>query len=645
MSELTPIDPTPDDAADELRADAAGSAAIPPVYGREGQPTGGDAHLTTPDPQGGVESNGIVLASDPTDDGVDRSTAGTAGRTLEWRNSTQPHPDGRGSLDAFGDPGAAADWTRGVDWVDGAVLRLLDANANRAREALRVLEDYARFVLDSGGLSGSLKAVRHGLAGALSAVLPEAILHRDTPGDVGTANKTNSEFDRADLGDVVTAASKRLGEALRSIEEYLKTIDPAAAAQVESLRYQTYELERQLALTIRPAVDLFADVELYVLITESVCGGRPWLDVAGDALEGGADCIQLREKDLEPGELLRRAKDLVALCGLFGVPCVINDRPDIAVLAGADGVHVGQGDLPAAEARKIVGPRRLVGVSTHELAHARQAVLDGADYVGVGPFFRSTTKPRDFTAGPEYARAVAGASLGIPAVAIAGITVDNVDQVLATGVRAVAVSSAVTAAADVRVAARALKARLRSGKGRQSGRESSKSSVGRTFLSAGTRARASSPGPTRWQLEVARRRLPHWRLSGSTYFLTFRLARGELPAAERAVVLNHVRAGDGQWYKLVAAVVMPDHVHLLLRPNDGVDLSRILKGIKGVSARLVNAARNTTGQVWQDESWDRIMRDQDELDEKIGYMLANPVRKGLATDGWAWDGWHYNGQR
>src|SRR4051794_4828973 len=103
--------------------------------------------------------------------------------------------------------------------MNGSVLRLIDANANRAREALRVVEDYARFVLNDDALSGASKSLRHDLASATKAVLGEAILHRDTPGDVGTAIKTDTEAARADLAEVVTAAGKRLGEALRAIEE------------------------------------------------------------------------------------------------------------------------------------------------------------------------------------------------------------------------------------------------------------------------------------------------------------------------------------------------------------------------------------------------------------------------------------------
>jgi thiamine-phosphate pyrophosphorylase len=343
-------------------------------------------------------------------------------------------------------------------FMNGPVLRLIDANANRAREALRVVEDYCRFVLDDDALSAALKNLRHDLTSATKAVLAGAILHRDTPGDVGTAIKTESEAARAGLSDVVTAAGKRLGEALRAIEEGLKVVSPADAPAVEAIRYRWYDVEQRVALTLRPAARGFADVRLYVLVTASACK-LPWLRAAEEAILGGADCLQLREKDLESGELLRRATQLTELCRRHGVLCIINDRPDVALLAGADGVHVGQGDLPAREVRKLIGHDKLLGVSTHDLAQARQAVLDGADYLGVGPFFRSPTKPRDFVAGPVYARQVVE-QIGIPGVAIAGITAENVDQVLETGIRAVAVTAAVMGCQDVRGAARALKARL-----------------------------------------------------------------------------------------------------------------------------------------------------------------------------------------
>jgi thiamine-phosphate pyrophosphorylase len=343
--------------------------------------------------------------------------------------------------------------------VNAPVFRLIDANANRAREALRVLEDHARFILNDDALTAELKKIRHELTSAMREVLAEAVLHRDTPNDVGAnAAKPESELKRENVAEVVTAASKRLGEALRAIAEYMKTLIPARAGKIELLRYRFYDVERRIALTLRTRAQRFADVRLCVLITESLCK-RPWLETAQLALEGGADCLQLREKSLDSGELLRRAEQLVQLCHAKGALCIINDRPDVAALSRADGVHVGQSDFPARLVRQLVGNAFMVGVSTHDVAQAKQAVLDGADYIGVGPIFPSETKPRDSVLGTDFAK-LASRELRIPAVAISGITAENVDEVLATGLKAVAVTQAVTAADDPRAAAARLKAKL-----------------------------------------------------------------------------------------------------------------------------------------------------------------------------------------
>ena len=159
--------------------------------------------------------------------------------------------------------------------------------------------------------------------------------------------------------------------------------------------------------------------------------------------------------------MLHRARQLAALCRKHNVLSIINDRADIALLSDADGVHLGQTDLPAREARKLIGTQKILGVSTHHLDQAKQAALDGADYIGVGPFFESTTKTRDFIPGADYAKQVA-TTISIPAVAIAGINEQNVDEVVATGIKAVAVSSAVCGADDPRAAAARLKAKLNS---------------------------------------------------------------------------------------------------------------------------------------------------------------------------------------
>ncbi len=343
--------------------------------------------------------------------------------------------------------------------MEGNVLRLFDASLNRLREGLRVCEDCARFVLDDAVATESLKAIRHDISQVTAKLATAAVPFRDTPGDVGTGLTGSGERKREDLLAVVTAATKRTGEALRSCEEYAKVLDDSVPAVLEQCRYRFYAVEQRLLS--RLSQPDFSVVRLYVLITESACK-RPWQEVAEAAIAGGADCLQLRDKDLEGAELLKRAKWMVGLCRRHSVISIINDRADVAALSGADGVHLGQGDLPVAEARKVLGSQAIIGVSTHCIADARRAVADGAHYIGVGPTFPSATKPRDISPGLAYAREVA-AEIKIPVVGIAGITAANLPEVLATGLRAVAVTSAVTGAADPKAAAAGLKALLLGG--------------------------------------------------------------------------------------------------------------------------------------------------------------------------------------
>ncbi len=335
------------------------------------------------------------------------------------------------------------------------VKRILDANANRAREALRVMEDAARFILDDQNLSKQLKQLRHDLADALRKI-PDLSVWRDTPNDVGTTITADNEMTRAGAADVAAAAAKRLSEALRSLEEFGKTLPPSAcdfAQSIESLRYKGYTLEQQLNNAL--ASGLAKQWRLCVLITESLCKDNDWLRVANAAIQGGADCIQLREKNLDADELLTRTQQLVALCRPKGVTVILNDRPDIALLANADGVHLGQTDLPCKEARKLVGNQLLIGVSTNNLEQAKQAHADGADYCGVGPMFPTTTKHKPIIVGPTYLKQYLAWNQ-LPHLAIGGITTANLDELTDAGVQGIAVSSAVCAAGEPKEAVRSL---------------------------------------------------------------------------------------------------------------------------------------------------------------------------------------------
>jgi len=338
------------------------------------------------------------------------------------------------------------------------IYRIIDANANRAREALRVAEEAARFALERPELAEALKRLRHDLRAAMERLDARALLAaRDTAGDIGTALSADSERTRAGTADVARAAFKRLTEALRAIEEYGKTLDAEMAATVERLRYRAYDLEKRFEEASRPKVRLAAG-GLCVLLTESICR-RPWREVLRAVLAGGAAAVQVREKDMPDGRLLARAREVARAAHEAGALAIVNDRPDIAVLAAADGVHVGQDDLAPHEARRIVGPDRLVGVSTHSLAQALAAAEAGADYIGCGPMFQSTTKPREVIPGPALAAEVTR-QVGLPVMAIGGITAENAPQVLAAGMRWLAVSSVVCAAEDPEAEARRLVASL-----------------------------------------------------------------------------------------------------------------------------------------------------------------------------------------
>jgi REP element-mobilizing transposase RayT len=144
------------------------------------------------------------------------------------------------------------------------------------------------------------------------------------------------------------------------------------------------------------------------------------------------------------------------------------------------------------------------------------------------------------------------------------------------------------------------------------------------------------------ELKITRRRLPHWSLDGAMYFVTFRVHKGELTESERILVLEHIKSGDNRFYTLVASVVMPDHVHVMFMADRGYSLEHIMKGMKGVSSRMVNRARKTRIQIWQHESFDRIVRSQEELYGKLLYMVNNPVEKGISRTGWKYIGWYCN---
>ncbi|MFI4861677.1 MAG: thiamine phosphate synthase [Phycisphaerales bacterium JB063] len=334
-------------------------------------------------------------------------------------------------------------------------LRILDANANRAREALRVMEEAARFILNHSELAGQLKHLRHDLADALRP-LPDLLYHRDTPGDVGTSISVSNEGERGSATQVASAAGKRLTEALRAIEEYgkLHRAMPGAAQlpeRIEQLRYRAYELELKLGRAM--GAGEVRQWRLCLLLTEALCRAS-WQDVLDAALRGGADCIQIREKQMDAGPLRDRVAAVVQQArGRASI--IVNDRPDIALATGAHGVHLGQTDLCPRDVRKLAGQQLIIGVSTSTIDQARRARDDGADYCGVGPMYPTKTKRKDTLAGPDYLRTYLKWNK-LPHLAIGGIDAGNTDALRRLGCQGVAVSSAICAADDPYATTRAI---------------------------------------------------------------------------------------------------------------------------------------------------------------------------------------------
>lgn len=328
-----------------------------------------------------------------------------------------------------------------MNQVDPRIFRAIDANLNRLNEALRVMEDVLRFVVSDPFLTERCKAIRHRVTAWSKKMAPSiTTLMRNADGDVGLTNEIKSEYIRHDVWDIVFANMKRAEQAMRTLEEFAKMADPQLAAEMEQLRYEAYQFELPLVALHRPANRLRESV-IYVLT--DTCNDHSEFTAKIEALVSAkVDIIQLRNKSLPDAELFRFAETLSGLTRSAGVLSIINDRVDVAVAVNASGVHLGQEDLPIQAARQMTGPNFLIGVSTHNIAQAREAVMRGADYLGIGPTFPSRTKDFQHFAGLDYIREVVD-EISLPGFAIGGINSENVMDVVEAGLRRVAISAAI----------------------------------------------------------------------------------------------------------------------------------------------------------------------------------------------------------
>jgi thiamine-phosphate pyrophosphorylase len=339
--------------------------------------------------------------------------------------------------------------------VPRQTLRIIDANCNRIGEGLRFLEDVARFLLDDADLTHQLKAMRHNLVKSLGQLGAAMLSERDAGADVGFGNRLSQH---QDLPSLVTANARRVEEALRVVEEISKLPDLSSvlhSKDFETARFNLYSLQRELIsrLTRRQKIEQLHG--LYVIIDTQTLGLKDEVDAARKAINGGAKVIQLRDKQHSRVKLLAIAKKLADLCGKSNVLFVVNDYLDIALASKADGVHIGQDDLPLSVIRKELPVDKVIGLSASTMALASKAESEGADYVAVGSIFSSPTKLKAKVVGLERLRQIRK-SVSIPVVAIGGINRQNIGDVIAAGADAAAVISAVLDQKDIQSATRQL---------------------------------------------------------------------------------------------------------------------------------------------------------------------------------------------
>lgn len=327
-----------------------------------------------------------------------------------------------------------------------ALFRVIDANFNRASEGLRVVEDLLRLGRNDGVLSARAKSIRHALADIWSqAGGAQFMASRDIENDVGRSIQTEQEYSRESIDQLLAANLKRSQQSLRVIEECLKTISRHQAERCETLRYEVYQLELAVDASGRGRLAL-SSATLGVLVDGQDSSER-FKHLCTEIIEAGADWIQLRDKHLTDRELLERGEILSRLTRRHGARWIMNDRADLALIAQADGLHIGQDDLPLAQARRIVGPSCCIGVSTHSVEQAETAVFAGANYLGVGPVFPSKTKDFAQVPGLDLVAQLAP-GIALPWFVLGGIDLDNLASVLAAGATRVAVSHAVVGADD-----------------------------------------------------------------------------------------------------------------------------------------------------------------------------------------------------
>ncbi|MGB7417502.1 MAG: thiamine phosphate synthase, partial [Thermosynechococcaceae cyanobacterium] len=286
-------------------------------------------------------------------------------------------------------------------------------------------------------LANRCKQLRHELAQLHQPTFRQA---RDTPNDLGTQLTHTQERSRSSIAHIIEANLARVQESLRVLEEYSKLHDPAMAEACKQIRYQIYTLESRLNEHSKSHQPLPA---LYLVTSPS----KSLISIVEAALKGGLRLVQHRDKTTPDHQRLETARQLCQLCHQYDAVFIVNDRVDIALAVDADGVHLGQQDIPVDLARQILGPNKLVGRSTTNADEMARAIAENADYIGVGPVFATPTKADKAPVGFDYVQ-YAARHAPMPWYAIGGIDEHNIGDVINAGAKGAAVVRAIMQSSD-----------------------------------------------------------------------------------------------------------------------------------------------------------------------------------------------------
>ncbi|MBN2618512.1 MAG: thiamine phosphate synthase [Spirochaetales bacterium] len=319
--------------------------------------------------------------------------------------------------------------------------RIIDVNLNRVSEGLRVIEDITRFYFEEVTISKKCKELRHELRDIQKSKYEFTINYRDSTNDIGLdISKDIKSAKEYNLQSILKANIKRVQEGLRSLEEI------TGLNNFENLRYKSYDLEQRVFMLMKR--NNFSLPDIYGITHSKASLGRSNIEIVNQMLIAGIKIIQYREKDLSMKEMLKECLEIRKLTTQHNATFIINDFSDLVLLTNADGIHIGQDDIPIESVRKILG-NKIIGLSTHNPTQAIDAVNRGADYIGVGPIHKTNTKINVCEpVGYEYLEWVEK-NIYIPYVAIGGIKESNLFEIVQRGAKSVSLVSEITESENI----------------------------------------------------------------------------------------------------------------------------------------------------------------------------------------------------